>query len=218
MSGEKYADKPTEYFGHVNMHVASRITGKRLHILDIGCGRGALMKALKQEKDVANSYGVEIFPGAAADARQAIDQVWEGSIEEIDLPIPRASLDYVICGDVLEHLREPELVLQKIRPLLKSDGRIIVSLPNVCNRRVLSDLIFHNEWRYAPSGIMDATHLRWFTQKSAKRFLADAGFEVTEATYVCWGNTGRLIAAISANLLTRFVAAQLFFVARVRNP
>ena len=121
------------------MHVASRITGKRLHILDIGCGRGALMKALKQEKDVANSYGVEIFPGAAADGRQAIDQVWEGSIEEIDLPIPRASLDYVICGECVGAFARAGTCFAEDSPTLEigwSDHRLAAEcLQSACPER-----------------------------------------------------------------------------------
>lgn len=210
---EGYGHKAPPYFAHANLLALSRITGEKLHVFDVGCGQGALIRILSERGVVEKSYGVELVAEAAEEARKFTHEIWNESIESFDPPIRAQSLDYVICADVLEHLRDPASILRRLRKFLKQDGRMIVSLPNASNRRLLWDLALHNEWRYAPSGIMDATHLRWFTRKSAQRLLEEAGLRVLHSEYVFWGKAGALVDKVSLHTLSRFVAAQLFFVA-----
>jgi 2-polyprenyl-3-methyl-5-hydroxy-6-metoxy-1,4-benzoquinol methylase len=212
---DKYSDKPAEYFANANLLLASKIYGENLRILDVGCGQGALIRILQERCCLELAYGVELVPEAAEIARRFARMVWSESIESFDPPIEPLSLDYVICADVLEHLRDPDTVLAKLRRLLKRDGRLLVSLPNASNRRLVWDLVIKNDWRYAPSGIMDETHLRWFTSTSARRTLGNAGFSVSHFEYVFWGRGGTLVHRLSNGLLSRFVASQLLFIA---NP
>lgn len=210
---DKYREKAPAYFHSANLRLASRVTGERLHVLDVGCGTGALVEALNQRGIIEKSYGIEFFPAAASAAKEVMSEVWNESIEEFFPPLAPQSLDYVFCADVLEHLRDPAVVLARLKPLLKPTGQLLISLPNASNRRLIWNLVVKNEWQYAPSGIMDDTHLRWFTAKSAHRLIAEAGFKVLEFEYIFWGKGGAMVDKVSLGSLSRFVAAQLLFVA-----
>lgn len=210
----EYRDKEQAYFAHANLHLAARIGGSNLHVFDVGCGEGALIRCLNLRGMIAKSYGVELVPAAAERAREVVSELWNESIESFSPAIPPHSLDYVICADVLEHLRDPHSVLLRLREYLKPQGLLLVSLPNASNRRLIWNLLVRNEWEYAPSGIMDATHLRWFTSKSARRLLEQSGFRVLDSEYVFWGKVGALVDKVSLGMLSRFVASQLYLSAQ----
>ena len=89
----------------------------------------------------------------------------------MELPIEQATLDRILCLDVLEHLVDPWAVVRRLSLLLKPGGSMIVSLPNICHRDVMLPLLLHDRWDYAPSGILDQTHLRFFTRRTAIQLL-----------------------------------------------
>lgn len=91
--------------------------------------------------------------------------------------------DYIICADILEHLSDPWVILNKIHKWLKDDGKIIVTLPNIRNYRILKDLVFLGKWEYKESGILDKTHLRFFTKSSFSKALSRADFEIIHSSY-----------------------------------
>lgn len=213
-----YDEKPSAYFGQVNGHVLACVRGTGLHILDIGCGHGELMGVLKARGQIARAYGVELFHAAADQARRRIDTVWEGDAESVAIDIPPGSLDYVILADVLEHLPHPERVLRRVRPLLKDEGRVVVSLPNVSFYRVWLRLLVGNDWRYEPQGVMDATHLRWFTTRSARRLLESEGFEVRALSYAYGSRFLRRACRLLAGLPARFLAVQMIYAAAPVPP
>jgi Methyltransferase domain/Glycosyl transferases group 1 len=122
-------------------------------------------------------------PEAAARARGRLDEVFEGDVERLELPFEDAAFDCVVCGDVLEHLRDPERFLQRTRSWLAKDGRIVASLPNVRHHSVVSALLEGN-WSYEPAGLLDETHLRFFTRRDMFDLFEQAGFEVAELQIV----------------------------------
>ena len=89
----------------------------------------------------------------------------------------KKSFDYIILADIVEHLRDPWDFLKKVRRFLKQDGRVIVSIPNVCHVTNLWNML-HGNWEYKEAGILDRTHLRFFTKKSFSRYLEQAGFKI----------------------------------------
>lgn len=89
--------------------------------------------------------------------------------------------DVVVAGDVLEHLLDPGAVLDRLRPLVKPDGRLLVSLPNVANVTVRLSLLA-GRFEYGPRGILDGTHVRFFTRKTGRRLLASHGFTILSET------------------------------------
>lgn len=92
--------------------------------------------------------------------------------------MPDGYFDLVVCNDVLEHMADPQKALATIRAKMAADGRLVGSLPNVRSVWVLLDLLFRRDWRYRESGVLDSTHLRFFTFKSARRLLTESGFEI----------------------------------------
>lgn len=147
-------------------------------ILDVGCAEGLLGESLKQQGLASEVVGIELFPDAAKVAETRLDRVICGDIELMSyeaLGSEPESFDYIICGDVLEHLRDPWTLLSWLVALLKKDGLLIVSVPNVRHWSVLFPLLFQGEWKYQSHGIMDQTHLRFFTKKSAVQMFMDSG-------------------------------------------
>ena len=109
------------YFGHARPEVLALIPETARAVLDIGCGAGRLGEALKA-REQAEVVGIELNEAAAMAARQRLDQVFVGDIEALDLPFPPGRFDAIVCGDILEHLRDPDHLLRQARAWLTPDG------------------------------------------------------------------------------------------------
>lgn len=147
-------------------------------ILDVGCGTGALGSALKAA-GADHVAGIESHPGVADRARERLDVLVEGDLLEVALPFDPQEFDYLIFADVLEHLPDPDRALDRLLPLLKEGGRVIVSVPNMRFYLVLLRLAL-NRWSYTESGVRDRTHLRIFTSGSLERMLVAHGLAIEE--------------------------------------
>lgn len=169
--------KHDTYYRHVRRELFPFVPRRTRRLLDIGCGAGQVASTLKRERGLEFAAGVEIVEEAYHVARQVLDAAVLANIEETDLDFPPASFDCIICADVLEHLKEPEQALRKLAALLHEDGVIVMSLPNARYRDVI-DMLSHGYWSYMPEGIMDSTHLRWFTRRNIPAFVREAGMEV----------------------------------------
>lgn len=147
-------------------------------ILEVGCGGGATGKELKK-RGIEEIVGIEIIEDVARSARPHYDALHIGDVEAMTLPYEAGHFDCVLYGDVLEHLRDPWKVLREHNRLVREEGTIIVSIPNVRHYRVIKRLAFRGQWEYRDDGIMDRTHLRFFTLGTALAMIRNAGFEVT---------------------------------------
>jgi 2-polyprenyl-3-methyl-5-hydroxy-6-metoxy-1,4-benzoquinol methylase len=150
-----------------------------VRVLDVGCFCGGTGRWLKARFPGVEVIGIEYLAPAAAKARGIYDRVIEAPIEELNFDqegLAPGSFDAIVAADVLEHLVNPWTVL---RPLLAAQGAIYVSLPNVRNLNVLMRLA-RGEWRYAGAGILDVSHLRFFTRAQAVEMLAETGWRVEE--------------------------------------
>jgi GT2 family glycosyltransferase len=153
--------------------------------------------ALKFRRGV-HVTGIELDPEAAARARARLDDVRVGDAIGTMHALPDASFDAVVFADLLEHLAEPEAALAQARRLLAPGGVVVASLPNVRHWSVVKQLLA-GEFRYEPAGILDRTHLRFFTRTSARRLFADHGFSVVHAAGSRWAEEGappRVVAAL----------------------
>ncbi len=160
------------YFGQARSELWVLIPQDAQRILDIGCGAGALGVYVKNTRAV--SYcGIEQDPSAAEVARKELDEVHVGDAASMRLPYDKASFDLLIFADVLEHFPEPSLVLSRWLSVLKPGGCVLVSLPNVRHFSVTLPLLLKGEWNYTDRGILDRTHLRFFTKKTAVLFLKE---------------------------------------------
>lgn len=169
------------YFSHVRKDVVGLLDGTYGRVLEVGCGTGATLAYLKKQGMAEEVYGIEFDARVAKQAEQVLDGVWVGDAETIELP-DDMRFDVVLLPDVLEHLREPGDFLKKIGRHLEKDGCMVISVPNVQHVSVVRQL-WRGEWRYEDEGIMDRTHLRFFTRKSVVRMIEEAGFSVEEVRW-----------------------------------
>jgi O-antigen biosynthesis protein len=164
------------YLEHVRQEVLSLVPIEARQILDVGCGTGRFGEAIKIRQN-AEITGLEAISAVAKEARTRLDFVVEGNVELIADPFAPQSFDTIICADVLEHLREPLLFLQKVHRWLESNGTLVVSVHNVQHHSVVAGLIAGN-WTYEPAGLLDRDHVRFFTRREIEKLLFRAGFEV----------------------------------------
>jgi 2-polyprenyl-3-methyl-5-hydroxy-6-metoxy-1,4-benzoquinol methylase len=156
----------------------ARLTQNSPAVLDVGCAVGYIGEFLRRSSPGRWLAGIEIDARAAEQARPHYDQVIVGSIDD---PAVWSQLnrkvDAMIFGDVLEHTSDPVMVLKMARPKLADDGLIVVSIPNIGHFKVRLRLLM-GKFDYEDWGIMDRTHLRFFTLKTAQEMLHQAGFTV----------------------------------------
>jgi 2-polyprenyl-3-methyl-5-hydroxy-6-metoxy-1,4-benzoquinol methylase len=176
-------DAPYQYYEDVNLGLL-RLWGSRrgLSVLDVGCGFATTSENLQRlGNDVT---GIESSDVACAVAAQRISRVVHADLqdfERIDAELGAQSFDALVFADVLEHLAWPAGVLQRYLRLLKPAGSVIVSLPNV---GLWSVRLAHlaGRWEYEETGVLDRTHLRFFTRRSARRLLENAGLREVAST------------------------------------
>lgn len=124
----------------------------------------------------------------------------------------KASFDYIVCADVLEHLIDPWKVLTELVTYLKPSGRLVVSIPNVRHWSVWFPLILRGRWEYRDVGIMDKTHLRFFTRVTGVKLIEGASSKVVECRPIIWRRSERLLNKVSLGLFDGWLASQLVFV------
>jgi SAM-dependent methyltransferase len=171
--------KDESYYDYLRWELLEFIHDGNNRILDIGCGEGFTGRAIKDVGKAEEVIGIEIVPEVAEKARDKLDEVICGNIETLDLPYNKY-FDYVIAGDVLEHLHDPWNVVKKIKHYIKAGGYIISSVPNVRYLQVLKTLVLKGTWKYEKAGILDFTHLRFFAKKDIIELFEKNRFAVIE--------------------------------------
>ncbi|MEM7815329.1 MAG: class I SAM-dependent methyltransferase [Candidatus Aenigmatarchaeota archaeon] len=146
-------------------------------VFDVGCAKGALSEQLSELGYVV--YGAEIDENSALEASRYCHKVFNIDIERSNPPIEEKFFDAMLFADVLEHLRNPENVLRKYTNYLKDDGYVICSIPNVAKFSVRLRHLFGSR-NYTKGGLLDETHLRFFTLKTARALVEDAGLKIVK--------------------------------------
>lgn len=167
---------PRPWLEYVNPAVV-RLVGSGHTVLDLGCSSGALAEALTRARNRVTGVDNDAAAIEVAKARAERALVHDLTDAAGLASALGTRYDRIVLADVLEHLPHPERLLDALHPLLAPGGHLIASLPNVAAWTVRLALLF-GRFEYAESGIMDRTHLRWFTRSSARRLLTDAGYEV----------------------------------------
>ncbi len=199
------------YYQYVRTELIEVIPLGKHRVLEVGCAEGATGMALKNNGCASEVVGIELIPEVAATAEKKLDHVVCGDVEKLTLHEPwfiEKSFDYIICGDILEHLKDPWEQLKRLLGLLKPGGKIIVSLPNVRCYRVSFPLIFSGDWNYRDAGILDSTHLRFFTKKTSIQMLTEAGLLEVSCVPLIHRRRHKLLSICSFGLLTGLVTPQ----------
>jgi SAM-dependent methyltransferase len=167
--------QPAYYHDGFNERLLAAVPSRAKRILEVGCARGRLGHELKRQDPGRYVAGVEQDQAAARVAGQRLDEVFVLDVQADTPPIEPGSLDCLLFGDVLEHLMDPEDVLRRYRDLLAPTGLTLVSVPNIQHFSVVRNLL-RGEFMYQPAGLLDGTHLRFFTYMSFAKLMLDAGF------------------------------------------
>ena len=205
------------YGGHARL-IALTLEARPRDVLDVGCSSGYLARPLAEAG--ARVAGIELDPAAAEEAREVCSEVVVGDVESVDLPWAPGSFDAVVCGDVVEHLRDAGAALARLRPLLRPGGRLVLATPNVANWAMRLSLLA-GRWRYTDRGILDRTHTRLFTRKTLVETVTDAGYRIVRLDHtapvpVVGTPTVERIAHAAARVRPSLFAYQLLLVATPR--
>ena len=173
-----YENKPTGYYDNNREEMLSFLPKNYKTVLDVGCADGSFAKSIK-DRSGAEVWGVEYMPDEAEKASSKIDKVLSGAIEVCMEKLPNNYFDVIYFNDVLEHLVDPYVVLDKMKYKLSDKGIVISSIPNMRYHRALKELVIKKDWKYAEHGTLDKTHLRFFTKKSIYRMFEETGYHVT---------------------------------------
>lgn len=211
-------DSISLYYKNERRFLAGLIDGKANDVLDVGCGAGYFGKYLKESGRASSVYGIELIKTVAEHARLNLDAVICGDLDEIDLDLQLGALDkkkfdVIVFADVLEHTKNPWGILKKISENLKDDGLLIISLPNIRHWKVLSNLLFMDRWDYEESGIMDRTHLRFFTKSTSVDLISSSGFKVVQV-HSLMGYRAKTLSKITGKILEGMLAEQYVFLCK----
>ena len=170
-------NESTEYYQNSREDLIPFLPEKYLTVLEIGCGEGNCWNMLKQDEQL-EIWGVEPNQNAAIVARRKAHQLFENTFDECVEDLPNNYFDLIICNDVIEHMPDHDRFFEQIKNKIAPSGHLIGSLPNVRYYSVMRNLIFKKDWFYENAGVLDRTHLRFFTEKSIRRCFDKHEFNV----------------------------------------
>lgn len=215
MVSASYEDKPASYFANQRQDiVASLKTDAAAAVLELGCGAGGTGRGVLAAGKAGRYVGLELSPTAAREARQHLSEVIVGDVQAVDLAPLAGQFDALIISEVLEHLVDPWDTLSRLRACLKPGGAVYASSPNVAHWQVIRSLL-SGRFDYAEKGVMDSTHLRWFTPATYRRLFEQAGYDVLQVrpvTPLRW--KARLLDAASGGRLSHLFTTQIMLEGR----
>lgn len=172
------------YYRYVRQDIISAIPAGALNILDIGCAAGMLGKVLKEQNPNRRVVGIELNDEAFCHAKINLDEAIHGNIEEFEPPFHPGQFDCIVCADVLEHLKDPWRIAWRYATFLKPGGVMVASIPNIRHLPTLRQIAEFGSWEYQEAGILDRTHLRFFTKKTFLELLQQANIVCESITYL----------------------------------
>jgi SAM-dependent methyltransferase len=174
--------KPATYFDATQWDAIEALQRQGIEakrVVEVGCSSGATAKVLRERVKAEYYVGIEVSPEAAELARGRLDKVYVADIEQTSpaaLGLAAGDFDLLVALDVLEHLYDPWETLAELAELLRPGGYAVLSIPNVRHVTVFDELARGN-WTYAGAGLLDATHLRFFTFNGIQALITGAGLQ-----------------------------------------
>jgi 2-polyprenyl-3-methyl-5-hydroxy-6-metoxy-1,4-benzoquinol methylase len=168
MTNQNYGVKPQSYFTNARTEIEPMLPATPGRVLEVGCGQGSTLRWLKSTGRCTQATGLELFEDSAREAAKHIDRVVVGNAEQlVHTEFVNDTFDLVLCLDVLEHMVDPWAFVDAASKLIRPGGLLIASIPNVRHVTVVAPLLLQGRWSYGGTGVLDRTHLRFFTQQSA---------------------------------------------------
>lgn len=171
-----YEDKGGYYFEQTRSEMLPFVPPNCGRLLEVGCGSGAFGQAVKQTRKI-EVWGVEPVLSAASIAATKLDHLINRAFDA-ETGLPEGAFDCIVFNDVLEHMLAPEQALRYARALLSPRGVVVASIPNIRHLPVVWELAVHGRWEYRDCGVLDRTHLRFFTRSSMAKMFEAEGYLV----------------------------------------
>lgn len=164
-----------QYSPNLRLEVADFLPNKYQKVLEVGCSYGTF----RQNLTLPNEYwGVEPNEMVAKAAAANLEHVFTGLFEDVSHQLPNQYFDLVICNDVIEHMADPDGFLESIKSKMTTNASLVGSIPNVRHISNLKSLLLKKDWQYEDAGILDRTHLKFFTETSVKNLFQSHGFKI----------------------------------------
>lgn len=203
-----YEDKQESYYNNIRHDLIHFIgkAEKESKFLEIGAGYGTTLNFLKESGIASEVVGVELYRDKDNLNRyKPLDYFFFGDIQLIDLSDFQEYFDFIILADVLEHVSEPLVVLEKTKTLLKTNGKIIISMPNIRHYSAFIKIFIKGNFKYEESGIFDYTHARFYCKSDMIFLFKKAGFKVEICESSIKNYKGRSLAKIINKLTFGFI-------------
>lgn len=172
-------NKQRNYYQNERLDILQFVPRGIKRTLEFGCGQGNFSELLKKNMGV-EAWAIEIDESAAGQAQNKIDRVINADVHEGILQVPDNYFDCIFFLDILEHLLNPYKLLEDVKKKLTPGGKVIVSVPNVRYWSVFRKYIWSGDWEYKEKGVMDITHLRFFTRKSIFKMFISSGYQIDQ--------------------------------------
>lgn len=212
-----YDGKPASYFSDARQDIVTLLqTGAESAIIELGCGSGGTGRAVMAAGKAGRYVGIELSQTAAKVAAESFAEVLVGDVDALDLSHLQGAFDALIISEVLEHLVDPWTALERLVACLKPGGVVFASSPNVAQFGVIKGLIM-GRFDYKEMGVMDRTHLRWFTPNSYRTMFEAAGVEVEDLRPIrAFGGKARVVNALTRGRFQHLFMTQIMIVGRLR--
>jgi len=209
-------DEMDDYYRHERSDILPLLPENAFNVLDVGAGAGATLKWIKSIYPEVRTTGVELNQALRDELESRADVAIIGRIEELFSELQ--SYDLILLLDVLEHLIDPASTLKRLSTLLRADGQVIVSVPNIAHLSVSLPLLFGRRFAYADAGILDRTHLKFFVEKTAIELLNNANLTVTKGIISGMeGPRSKLLNRASLGLLRHHLTKQYIMLGQLKK-
>lgn len=207
--------KEDKYYKSEREDIIALVPDDTRRVLDVGCGFGLMGKRLKEGRNI-EVIGIENEERVINIARDNVDQLIIGDVENMKLPLEQGYFDCIVYGDILEHLKEPWRLIGEHTRYLKKGGCCIASIPNISHYSILKGLL-NDIWEYRPSGILDETHLRFFTLEGIRQMFKDAGYLIEEEKrYIRASKSKKILNKILLGRMEHLLTEQYIIKARLK--
>jgi 2-polyprenyl-3-methyl-5-hydroxy-6-metoxy-1,4-benzoquinol methylase len=167
---------PTVVYNNINS-VILELYEKETNVLDIGCGTGILAQYIHKMNPDSYIVGLDQSCEVINETKKNLNEFYLIDLDTEQIPVFEKKFDLVILGDVLEHLKRPDLLLNELHNYLIDDGKVIISIPNIALATVRCQLLM-GDFNYQSTGILDNSHLRFFTYHTIRKLIKSAGYKI----------------------------------------